>query len=309
METGLQTIGPSAPVVSRGTSPQTADQLASAFLLGFSEHTRAAYRSDLADYASWLAAQRLNPLTATRPVVEAYTRDLEARKLARSTIARRLATLAGYYREALDAGLVTRSPVDRVRRPRTGGDSQTLGLDRGELRLFLTAAERVSARDRALVELLALNGLRVSEALAADISDRGLERGHCTLTVTGKGGSRAIVPLAPRTCDALDASVADRTEGPLFVTKNGSRVDRHAAAKIVQRVARLASITKHLSPHSLRHSAITAALDAGVPLRDVQDFARHADPRTTRRYDRGRHSLDRHATYRIAAFLADESAA
>lgn len=168
------------------------------------------------------------------------------------------ATLAGYYREALDAGLVTRSPVDRVRRPRTGGDSQTLGLDRGELRLFLAAAQRVSARDRALVELLALNGLRVSEALAADISDRGLERGHCTLTVTGKGGSRATVPLAPRTCDALDASHADRTDGPLFTTKSGKRLDRHAAAKIVQRIARRAGITKRLSPHSLRHSAITA---------------------------------------------------
>jgi integrase len=152
-----------------------------------------------------------------------------------------------------------------------------------------------------------LNGLRVSEALTVDASDRGLERGHCTLTVTGKGGTRTVVPLAPRTCDALDASLAGRTTGPLFVTRTGARLDRHAAAKIVQRVARLAGITKHLSPHSLRHSAITAALDAGVPLRDVQDFARHADPRTTRRYDRGRHSLDRHATYRIASFLAEET--
>ena len=61
-----------------------------------------------------------------------------------------------------------------------------------------------------------------------------------------------------------------------------------------------AGITKRISPHSLRHSFITAALDAGVPLRDVQEAASHADPRTTMRYDRARRSLDRHATYIVA---------
>ncbi len=60
-------------------------------------------------------------------------------------------------------------------------------------------------------------------------------------------------------------------------------------------------------PHSLRHSFITAALDAGVPLRDVQEAASHADPRTTMRYDRGRGSLDRHAAYIMATFLAGAS--
>jgi integrase/recombinase XerD len=59
--------------------------------------------------------------------------------------------------------------------------------------------------------------------------------------------------------------------------------------------------------HSLRHSFITAALDAGVALRDVQEAASHSDPRTTMRYDRGRRSLDRHATYIVATFLAGAS--
>jgi integrase len=89
------------------------------------------------------------------------------------------------------------------------------------------------------------------------------------------------------------------------VTATGRRLDRFAAAKIVARVARLAGTHKRISPHSLRHSAITAALDADVPVREVQDYARHADPRTTRRYDRGRHNLDRNAAYRVAAFLAE----
>lgn len=72
----------------------------------------------------------------------------------------------------------------------------------------------------------------------------------------------------------------------------------------MKRLARRAGINKRISPHSLRHSFITAALDAGVSVRDVQDAASHSDPRTTMRYDRARHSLDRHATYVVAAFIA-----
>jgi len=60
-------------------------------------------------------------------------------------------------------------------------------------------------------------------------------------------------------------------------------------------------IAKRVGPHTLRHAFITAA---GVPLRDVQEAASHADPRTTMRYDRARVSLDRHATYIVATFIA-----
>ena len=93
-------------------------------------------------------------------------------------------------------------------------------------------------------------------------------------------------------------------EGPIFLDANGERLDRHAAGRIVRRVARRAGIGKRVGPHTLRHAFITAALDAGVPLRDVQEAASHADPRTTMRYDRGRQSLDRHATYIVATFIA-----
>ena len=72
----------------------------------------------------------------------------------------------------------------------------------------------------------------------------------------------------------------------------------------VKRLAKQAGIDKRISPHGLRHSFITAALDAGVPLRDVQEAASHADPRTTMRYDPARRSLDRHATYIVSTFIA-----
>ena len=77
--------------------------------------------------------------------------------------------------------------------------------------------------------------------------------------------------------------------------------------RMVRRVAGRADISKPVGPHTLRHAFITAALDAGVPLRDVQEAASHADPRTTIRYDRSRGSLDRHATYIVAAYVAGAS--
>jgi integrase len=172
---------------------------------------------------------------------------------------------------------------------------------------MLVAAGLGNARDHALISLLALNGLRVSEAIGADIEDLGLERGHRTLTIVRKGGKIVTIPLAPRTARAIDLAVGERCEGPIFPGVNGGRIDRHAAGRVVRRIARRAGIAKRVGPHTLRHAFITAALDAGVPLRDVQEAASYADPRTTMRYDRARVSLDRHATYIVATFLAGAS--
>jgi site-specific recombinase XerD len=122
--------------------------------------------------------------------------------------------------------------------------------------------------------------------------------------VLGKGAKLALIPMPPRVARAVDLVAGKCTAGPLLLTRHGNRMNRHAATRIVRRLARRAGVTKHISPHSLRHSFITAALDAGVPLRDVQIAARHADPRTTTRYDRARNNLDRHASYIVAAFIA-----
>jgi integrase/recombinase XerD len=95
------------------------------------------------------------------------------------------------------------------------------------------------------------------------------------------------IPLAPRTAPAIDLYVWERNEGPILMNHDKARrLDRHAATRIVKRLAKHGGIAKKTSPHSLRHSFITAALDAGIALRDVQGAASHADPRTTMRYGR-----------------------
>ncbi len=121
-------------------------------------------------------------------------------------------------------------------------------LDRNELGAILVAAGLSGARDHALVSLLALNGLRVSEALGADIDALGLERGHRTLTVCHKGGKIVTMPLAPRVARAIDLAIGERPAGPIFLSVDGERLERHAAARIVRRVARRAGSTSASDP-------------------------------------------------------------
>jgi integrase/recombinase XerD len=274
------------------------------FLAGYSGLTREAYALDLRLYAEWVTGAGMRLFEVRRAHIEAFARDMEARGRARATIARRLGTITCFYRYAEQEGLIDHSPAVHVRRPKMDYESHAIGLDRNEIGSMLVAAGLSGARDHALISLLALNGLRVSEAIGARIEDLALERGHRTLTVLRKGGKTVTMPLAPRTARAIDLVVGERFEGTILHGNDGGVLDRHAAARIVRRIAKAAGINKHIGPHTLRHGFITAALDAGVPLRDVQEAASHADPRTTMRYDRARVSLDRHATYIVSTFIA-----
>lgn len=278
------------------------------YLAGFGESTRKAYALDLRQWIGWCRNHNLRVFDARRAHIELYARWLEEQGRARATVARRLSTITGFYQYCVEEELIARSPATHICRPKLHYESNAVGLDRNELGMFLVQAGLSGGRDHALACLLALNGLRVSEALNSDIEDLGLERGHRTLTITRKGGKVVTIPLAPRTARAIDLYVGERSEGPVFVNREGTRrLDRHAATRIVKRLAKHAGIDKRISPHSLRHSFITAALDAGVVLRDVQEAASHADPRTTMRYDRARQSLDRHATYIVSTFVAGAS--
>jgi integrase/recombinase XerD len=301
----MTTTTASAVLVPAGPVFSEPERLALAgFLAGYSGLTREAYALDLRQFAAWCHRRGLALFAARRADIECFGRDLEIAGRARATVTRRLCTIAGFYRYAVDEELLEHSPAAHVRRPRIDYESHAAGLDRNEVGALLVAAGLGSAAEHALISLLALNGLRVSEATGADIEALGTERGHRTLSITRKGGKKAVIPLAPRTARAIDLAVGERCDGPIFTTAAGQRLDRHGAGRIVRRVARRARLAKKIGPHTLRHAFITAALDAGVPLRDVQEAASHADPRTTIRYDRARVSLDRHATYIVAAYIA-----
>lgn len=275
-----------------------------AFLAGYSTRTREGYALDLRKWLSFCESNGLAPFGVRRAHIEMFAREMEAKNYAVATVARRLSTVCVWYKYLYAEEFLPRDPAAFVRRPKVSMESTTLGLDRAQLGAMLYTAERARPNEYALVALLGLNGLRVSEACNARITDLGMERGHRTLKIVGKGNKPALIPLAPRTARAVDLAAGDRHEGNVVLDSRGEPCVRGSAAWIIQKLARRAQIAHHVTPHSLRHAFVTAALDAGVPLRDVQIAARHADPRTTTRYDRARENLDRHATYVVAAFVA-----
>jgi site-specific recombinase XerD len=240
---------------------------------------------------------------------------------AASSVRRRLSALASFYRYCAAHDLIGRVPTEGVARPVVDPDyTATVGLDRDQARALVAAADADTGvqalRTAAVIRLLLHNALRVDEACAPDIADLGEDSGHRVLRVVRKGARKAKIPLTPATVAALDAYLADRAQragladwrqltGPLLATATGGRLRQGHLWELVRRLARTAGVGawQQLSPHSLRHSAITFALDAGASLRDVQDYAGHKDPRTTRRYDHSRGSLDRNAAYTVATYL------
>jgi len=144
------------------------------------------------------------------------------------------------------------------------------------------------------------------EAAAVRIEDYAdTLRGYRVLHLVGKGNKPATMPLTVPVLRVLEVCRGQRTGGPLVLRPlSGQPIDRRDAYRMVARIAKTAGIPRHISPHSLRHAAITNALDAGVPLRDAQILARHADPRTTEHYDRARGNLDRHGVHFLTAYVA-----
>jgi site-specific recombinase XerD len=133
-----------------------------AFLAGYRGLTRDAYALDLRQFIAWCEEHNLRLFAVRRADIECFARDLEERGRARATVARRLCTVSGFYRYAEQEGLPERSPAAHVRRPRLDYESHATGLDCNKVGALLVAAGFASAREHALVSLLAINGLRVS---------------------------------------------------------------------------------------------------------------------------------------------------
>jgi len=250
-----------------------------AYLARFRGSSRDHASSDLRCLLAWCAERGLDPLAASRAQLEVYIRWMqEVRRFKPSTVSRRFSVTAGFYRTAVIDGLLEHSPAEHVRRPTVPPESPTLGFTHLQFEAMLTAARESPNRyDFALVAMLGLLGLRIFEATGADIGDLGEEHGHRVLRVCGKGTKVVLVPLPPAVGRAIDRAVGGRPGGPVLLNSREARMDRHAATRRLRNLARTAG---------------------------VRIAARHADPRTTMRYDRARNNLDRHSNYILAAYMA-----
>lgn len=272
-------------------------------------NTQSSYRDDLRIFTQWCETKGLHPITGIRrPHIELFMRDLkEVRGNSASTINHRVGTLSQMFELALDDDLITKNPCRLVRRPKAQpADDHRIALTRDEVQRLTAAAFTSGAADYALVCLMGYLGLRVSEACGLDVTDcHEIAKAHRCVRFIGKGGRPALVPMPPAVQRAVDAAIGDRTTGPLLLRRDGSRMTRRSADRVVKRVAKDAAIVNvKVSPHVLRHSFVVGALDAGAPPRTVQLSARHAQISTTlTTYDRGRQILDDHAAYIVAGYF------
>jgi len=244
---------------------------------GLSESTRRSYGFDLRDFARWLDARGLGLEEIDTRALAAYTADLgrDRRRLAPTTIARRLASVRSFLRFTLGSGRVPDAPF-APRKPRRLPDAPK--VDEVEALIeALVGDEPLAVRNRALVELVYSCGLRSAEAVALDLADIDFEQEG--LHVRGKGGKERVVPLGEVAALAVATYVRDARPtlardacDALFLSARGRRLETSTLRRLVP------------NPHRLRHSYATHLLEGGADLRTIQELLGHSSLSTTQIY-------------------------
>ena len=307
-----------------------------------SENTRTAYARDIgitprrrAGHApSWLAlcrAEGVHPVTGVTGLhVARYARRLAAAELSPASAARKLTAVSGWYAWLARRGHIATSPAAGIARPRlAAGSPATPVLTRDQALRLVHAADTAAGPQRActsaLVAMLLFTGARVSEVIGADVGDLGTERGRRVLWVTRGDGDRRSLPLPGPAAVRIDAYLARRADladakgrpgrpepghggTVLFATSTGRRLFAADVWRVMRRLAARAGLpddlTGRVGPEAMRHSFATLYLDAGGSLSELQEVMGHADPRTTRRYDRERQPPSRSPGDLLAAYLS-----
>ncbi len=286
-----------------------------------SDNTRDAYDSDLRQFLTFakIDHEALGELAAIRPEhVAAWRKSLQDAGCTNSTVRRKLTAIRAMFSYLQVYGYTGANPAHGkfVRAPAVPRDGKTVALSIRDCRRLLDAPEPhtpVGVRDRAIFGLLAYTGCRVGELVRLKVSDFKTTGEHRVLTVYGKGGKERTVPLHLEAVERLNAWLAvndlsaDR-EGPLFrppLTSRGKGRDGfhrktlsvRAVEYLVERYVKRLGLDPAVTVHSLRVTALTTARERGSDIIDLQDFAGHADPRTTLTYIRTRDRLSKSPAY------------
>lgn len=259
--------------------------------------TLKSYREDLLDLEADLTeAEGGNPpevAQITTRQLRGWSARLSEAGYAKSTIARRLASLRSFYRFAQREGWVETNPAKPLRNPR---QSRTLPhfLSTDELGKLLEAPaanSHLGLRDRAMLETMYSSGLRVSELVGLCDGDLDLKAG--VLLVRGKGRKERLAPTGSFAIRALQRWLDVRTlddreprgpSAPVFVNRFGRRLSTRSVARLLEKYIRATSLDSRTTPHTLRHSFATHLLDGGADIRSVQELLGHKSLTTTQIY-------------------------
>jgi integrase/recombinase XerD len=258
---------------------------------GLSKNTLESYRADLSHFNLWLSKQKSELLSANQADIQQYLAVKFPQSKPRS-ISRLIASLRRFYRYALRENLIKTDPTLQIESPKLPR-SLPKSLNEQEVEDLLNAPntlDSIGLRDRAMLELLYASGLRVSELVGVKVNEVSTQDG--VVRVTGKGSKTRLVPMGQEAADWIDQYLKKsrpeilqkRMSDALFVTARASAMTRQAFWYLIKRYALLAGISKHMSPHVLRHAFATHLLNHGADLRVVQMLLGHADISTTQIY-------------------------
>jgi integrase/recombinase XerD len=259
---------------------------------GLSDHTLAAYRSDLQGAALFLRDQSKTLLTARRADLLAYLAQRVKGGARPRTTARLLSSMRRFYQYLVREACLESDPSAQIDAPRLGRPLPK-ALTEAEVEALLQAPDvgrPLGVRDRAMLELLYASGLRVSELVNLHASQFNLRQG--VVRVVGKGDKERLVPLGEEAAEWMQryseevrpAFLRDRIKAEFFVTQRATAMTRQAFWYLIKRYARRADISASLSPHGLRHSFATHLLNHGADLRVLQMLLGHSNLSTTQIY-------------------------
>lgn len=301
------------PPAASTSDPWALSQCAAQGLLGaYGAGTAASYGTDLRDLFAWATRCGTAPLLLSRLELDLYVRHLlDERRLAVSTVRRRVAVVHQFFLWAVDEGLLRDNPASRMRRPRSHIPPPRVRLSPNDMAALLQAGHAHSARAAVLVSLLLLYGCRIGEVLSLDVEDVHGRPGARSLVVRTKGGVVRELLLSPATSALVDRQVAARRDAPLLASRTGRRWHRTNAARLLRTLGAQVlhpDVAQHLHPHATRRAFVDASLQAGASLPELQHALGHRSAgmvlHYARQHDHGRSPV----AWRVAQLLATTSA-
>ncbi|MBI4849912.1 MAG: tyrosine recombinase XerC [Nitrospirae bacterium] len=253
---------------------------------GVSVHTLKAYTEDLRGFHAFLDK---GPKDIDNLDIRSFLASLHHKKLKKSSISRKLATIRSFFKYLHREGYVDKNPARLVSSPKV---PKTLPR-------FLTIDETFTlmenpqgdtfkpSRDKAVLELLYSSGLRVSELTSLDIGDLDIK--ESLVRVKGKGMKERIIPVGGKAMEAIQNYLSERIslkkKSPaLFLNNRGSRLTQRSIRRILLHYSRMINLKGGLSPHTLRHTFATHLLHEGADLRSIQELLGHSSLSTTQKY-------------------------
>lgn len=252
-----------------------------------SPHTVRGYLSDLEQFAGFFGERDVTAID--HKALREYLAHLHARRIRRSSIARKLSAIRAFFKYLNRSGLITSNPARLVATPRREKRLPAVLTVDDALRLMDAPRgnEGIAARDRAVLETLYSTGIRASELVGIDRND--IDTGERLIRIRGKGRKERIVPIGKQALDAIKTYLAHAARtatepSAVFTGPAGKRLTVRSVQRILENYRKKLGLSQKASPHTLRHSFATHLLESGADLRSIQELLGHASLSTTQRY-------------------------